>query len=173
MFKSEQIGIFFFARKLRFELKKTSYRWRIWLKDAISQQASAMAVLASSKFAEIKFHRWSFLRPPFECLWQLCIGRNGLELADTETWWNQSIFRAVFYSRASSARWFSCSLRCFGLIRFVTISFFVKFLRISVDLQSCLHSVPLIAGLSLQFFQNGFKENGGSTEPQLLMWVLG
>lgn len=37
------------------------------------------------------------------------------------------------------------------------------------DLQSCLHSIPLIAALSLQFIRNAFKENGGSAEPQLLV----
>jgi len=37
------------------------------------------------------------------------------------------------------------------------------------DFQSCLHSVSLIAGMSLQFFLNAFKENGGTANPQLLI----
>ncbi|CBY16175.1 unnamed protein product [Oikopleura dioica] len=37
------------------------------------------------------------------------------------------------------------------------------------DLQSCFHALPLISGICLQFFQNAFKLNGGSTEPQLLI----
>jgi len=37
------------------------------------------------------------------------------------------------------------------------------------DLQSCFHALPLISGICLQFFQNAFKLNGGSAEPQLMI----
>jgi len=37
------------------------------------------------------------------------------------------------------------------------------------DLQSCFHSFPLIAAICLQFFNNAFKTDGGSAEPQLMI----
>ncbi|CBY10822.1 unnamed protein product [Oikopleura dioica] len=40
---------------------------------------------------------------------------------------------------------------------------------VSLDLQSCFHALPLISGICLQFFQNAFKLNGGSAEPQLMI----
>ncbi|CBY19904.1 unnamed protein product [Oikopleura dioica] len=36
------------------------------------------------------------------------------------------------------------------------------------DLSSCLHSLCLISGLTLQFIWNAFKKDGGSANPQLL-----
>ena len=52
--------------------------------------------------------------------------------------------------------------------RYLLTSFLHLFL---VDLQSCFHSLPLIAGICLQFFNNAFKTDGGSAEPQLMMLV--